>query len=173
MPDGFPDVGIWQSRHSLMVLDVEWGSLDNGAPIHQWDMNGSDAQRFRIEPLGGGQFALRAVHSGMVLDVSDWSTENGAPIIQWDWHGGNNQRFWIEDAGGDLFSLRSVHSGKVLDVSGWSTGRGARIQQWDWHGGNNQLWQIVIPSRPRPRPDDTVPFDEEPYPIAGDDLGVA
>lgn len=163
MPDGFPEVGIWQSRHSLMVLDVTGGSHDNGAPIIQWDMHGGDMQRFRIEPLGGGQFALRAVHSGKVLDVSGWSTENGAPIQQWDWHGGNNQRFWIADAGGDLFSLRSVHSGKVLDVEGWSTDRGARIIQWDWHGGNNQLWQMVIPSaRPRPRPGGAVPFDDEP-----------
>ncbi len=95
MPDGFPDVGIWQSLHSLMVLDVNGGSHDNGAAIIQWDMHGGDMQRFRIEPLGDGQFALRAVHSGKVLDVSGWSTDNGAPIQQWDWHGGNNQLWQI------------------------------------------------------------------------------
>jgi ricin-type beta-trefoil lectin protein len=95
MPEGFPEIGIWQSRHSLMVLDVAGGSLDDGAPIHQWDMHGGDMQRFRIEPLGGGQFALRAVHSGKVLDVSDWSTDRGARIQQYDWHGGNNQLWQI------------------------------------------------------------------------------
>jgi rhamnogalacturonan endolyase len=81
MPDGFPDVGIWQSIHSLMVLDVTNGSHDNGAPIIQWDMHGGDMQRFRVESLGGGQFALRSVHSGRVLDVEGWSTEHGARII--------------------------------------------------------------------------------------------
>src|SRR5215218_5488833 len=95
MADGFPDVGFWQSLHSLMVLDVTGGSVDNGAPLIQWDMHGGDMQRFRIEPLGGGQFALRAVHSGKVLDVSGWSADNGAPIQQWDWHGGNNQLWQI------------------------------------------------------------------------------
>ena len=95
MPDGFPDVGIWQSIHSLMVLDVTNGSHDNGAPIIQWDMHGGDMQRFRVESLGGGQFALRAVHSGKVLDVANGSPDNGAPIIQWDWHGGNNQQWQI------------------------------------------------------------------------------
>jgi endo-1,4-beta-xylanase len=146
--DGFPDIGIWQSRHSLKVLDVRDWSAENGAPIQQWDMHSGANQQFRIEPLGGGQFALRSVHSGRVLDVSGWSMENGTPIQQWDWHGGNNQRFWIEDAGNDLFGIRSVHSGKVLDVSGWSADNGAPIIQWDWHGGNNQLWQIVMPPRP-------------------------
>jgi len=93
--DGFPDIGIWQSRHSLKVLDVRDWSAENGAPIQQWDMHSGANQQFRIEPLGGGQFALRSVHSGRVLDVSGWSTENGTPIQQWDWHGGNNQLWQI------------------------------------------------------------------------------
>ena len=95
MSDGFPGVGIWQSRHSLKVLDVSGFSTAPGAPIIQWNMLDGDNQRFRIEPLGGGQFALRAVHSNLVLDVSGFSADPGAPIIQWGWHGGNNQRWQI------------------------------------------------------------------------------
>ena len=48
MPDGFPDVGIWQSRHSLKVLDVNGWSTDNGAPVIQWDMHGGDNQLWQI-----------------------------------------------------------------------------------------------------------------------------
>ena len=95
MPEGFPEVGIWQSRHSLKVLDVSGWSTDNGAPIHQWDWHGGDNQRFWIDEVGGDLFALRSVLSGKVLDVSGWSTDNGAPIHQWDWHGGNNQLWQI------------------------------------------------------------------------------
>ena len=95
MPDGFPEVGIWQSRHSLMVLDVAGGSLDNGAPIHQWDMHGGNNQRFWIDDEGKDLFSLRSLHSGKVLDVSGWSTDRGAQIHQWDWHGGNNQLWQI------------------------------------------------------------------------------
>ena len=95
MPDGFPEVGIWQSRHSLRVLDVNGWSTDNGAPIIQWEMHGGHNQRFRIESVGGGQFALRSVHSGKVLDVAGASLDNGAPILQWDWHGGDNQLWQI------------------------------------------------------------------------------
>src|SRR3712207_6997183 len=46
---GFPEVGIWQSRHSLRVLDVSGWSTDNGAPVIQWDMHGGNNQQFRSE----------------------------------------------------------------------------------------------------------------------------
>ncbi len=95
MSDGFPEVGIWQSRHSLRVLDVRDWSTDNGAPIQQWDWHGGNNQRFWIDDVGGDLFALRSVHSGKVLDVSGWSADNGAPIQQWDMHGGNNQLWQI------------------------------------------------------------------------------
>src|SRR5215217_797223 len=95
MPNGFPAVGIWQSSHSLMVLDVPAFSTDRGTPIQQWDMLGGNNQQFRIEPLGGGQFALRSVHSNLVLDVTGFSTDRGARIQQWEWLGGNNQRWQI------------------------------------------------------------------------------
>jgi hypothetical protein len=44
MPDGFPEAGIWQSRPSLVVLDVARASLDNGAPIHRRDWYGGNNQ---------------------------------------------------------------------------------------------------------------------------------
>jgi hypothetical protein len=48
MSDGFPGVGIWQSIHSLKVLDVRDWSADNGAPIQQWDWHGGNNQRWQI-----------------------------------------------------------------------------------------------------------------------------
>ena len=44
----FPKVGIWQSRHSLKVLDVRDWSTANGAPIQQWDMHGGNNQLWQI-----------------------------------------------------------------------------------------------------------------------------
>ncbi|MGH3086198.1 MAG: RICIN domain-containing protein, partial [Rubrobacteraceae bacterium] len=55
----FPKEGIWQSRHSLKVLDVsEWSTAD-GAPIVQWDMHRGSNQRWQIvvpapRPTPGG-----------------------------------------------------------------------------------------------------------------------
>jgi hypothetical protein len=91
----FPQLGIWQSRHSLKVLDVSNWSTGNGAPIWQWEWHGGNNQRFWIDDVGGDLFALRSVNSNLVLDVSGWSPDNGAQIQQWEWHGGNNQLWQI------------------------------------------------------------------------------
>ena len=55
----FPSVGIWQSRHSLKVLDVRDWRADNGAPIQQWDWHGGNNQLWQIvmpspRPSSGG-----------------------------------------------------------------------------------------------------------------------
>ena len=62
MPDGFPEVGIWQSMHSLKVLDVRDWRADNGPQIQQWDMHGGNNQQFRIEPLGSDQCQGRSAN---------------------------------------------------------------------------------------------------------------
>jgi hypothetical protein len=48
MPDGFPGVGIWQSRHSGKVHDVSGWSAENGVPIQQWDWHGGNNQLWQI-----------------------------------------------------------------------------------------------------------------------------
>ena len=48
MANWFPDVGIWQSRHSLRVLDVRGWSAENGAPIQQWDWHGGNNQLWQM-----------------------------------------------------------------------------------------------------------------------------
>ena len=136
-----PLVALW-AQHSDKVVDIAWGSHDNGAELIQWDWNGGHNQHFSLEPLDDGHYRLVAEHSGKVLDVENASLDNGARIIQWDWHGGDNQRFRLEDLGDGTYRLVAKHSGRVLDVSGASTGNWARIIQWDWNGGDNQRFRL-------------------------------
>jgi hypothetical protein len=90
------------AEHSGKVLDVADASLNNGAPIIQWDWHGGDNQRFRVQNAvgvaGNGPSGPRvkyhritAVHSGKVLDVAGWSQALGAKVQQWDWNGTDNQ----------------------------------------------------------------------------------
>jgi hypothetical protein len=129
------------ARHSGKVLDVSGISLDNGAPVIQWDWWGGDNQRWRLEAVGDGYVRAVAQHSGKVLDVSGISPDNGAPVIQWDWWGGDNQRWRFEPVADGVNRLVAKHSGKVLDVSGISRDNGAPVIQWDWWGGDNQRWE--------------------------------
>ena len=99
-PTGQPgDVGAAYrivSAHTGKVWNVADASLQNGAPIIQWDWHGGPSQLFRISPVAGfGGYSIMALHSKKVIDVARASPDAGTELTQWDWHGGPNQRFHL------------------------------------------------------------------------------
>lgn len=130
------------ASHSGKVLDVLANSMDNLAPIVQFDWHGGNNQRWLLQHLGGGEWRIVSVNSGKVLDVFESRADNGTRIVQFDWHGGANQRWLIEDTGDGLSRIVAVHSGRVLDVTGFSHDNLAELIQFDWHGGPNQRFRM-------------------------------
>ena len=82
------------ASHSQKCLDVNGGSLDDGASIIQWQCLGGDNQQWRLEVAGDGYSRIVSRHSGKCLDVNGGSLDDGASIIQWQCHGGENQN-WL------------------------------------------------------------------------------
>ena len=70
--------------------DVLDSSLDNGAPVVQWDCSGGPNETFQLRPLldptgaDSGYVQIVAAHSGKCLDVTGYATNEGAPVQQWD-----------------------------------------------------------------------------------------
>jgi hypothetical protein len=70
--------------------DVLGASVDNGAPVVQWDCNGGPNETFQLRPLldatgaDSGYVQIVAAHSGKCLDVAGGATNEGAPVQQWD-----------------------------------------------------------------------------------------
>jgi hypothetical protein len=83
------------SRASGKVLDVEGGSLQNGAKIQQWDYWGGANQHWRLIDVGNGLYRIESEASRKVLDVEGGSLQNGAKIQQWDYWGGANQHWQL------------------------------------------------------------------------------
>jgi hypothetical protein len=72
--------------------DVLGASVDNGAPVVQWDCNGGPNETFQLRPVldptgaDTGYVQIVAAHSGKCLDVTGGATNEGAPVQQWDCH---------------------------------------------------------------------------------------
>ena len=70
--------------------DVLGSSMDNGAPVVQWDCTGAPNEIFQLRPLldptgaDSGYVQIVAAHSGKCLDVAGGATNEGAPVQQWD-----------------------------------------------------------------------------------------
>ncbi len=145
------------SLNSNKVLDVNGGSLQNGAQIIQHDWWGGPNQIWFFDRQGTINlsrdiqhpdspdfevYKIRSLSSNKVLDVNGASLADGTPVIQQDWWGGANQLWYfcpIDNAG--TFLLKSVLSTKVLDVNGASKGNGAILIEQAEHRGPNQRWR--------------------------------
>ncbi|RYZ48945.1 MAG: hypothetical protein EOP07_25140, partial [Proteobacteria bacterium] len=82
-----------RSRHSGKCLDLDDGSLANGANIQQWDCNGGNAQKFRFQADGKGAYALVNLQSNKCVSVKDFTQDDGGRVHSWDCYGNADQKY--------------------------------------------------------------------------------
>ncbi|APR88566.1 secreted glycosyl hydrolase [Minicystis rosea] len=122
-------------------LDVSAASTADGALLQSYSCNGTPAQSFRVESLGGSNYRIVNSNSGKCVDVKDHGTANGTPIQQWSCATGNDaQSFLLEDAGGGMVRIVHGATGKCLDVAAASTADGAKVQLYTCNGTTAQTW---------------------------------
>lgn len=136
------------------MLDVYNGSFSNGANIQVFDGNGTGAQVFYFEDIGGGVFLIRSSKSYKVLEAKSGGTGESTNVWQYS-QNRTPAQLWVPvvDAGGRL-AFVNVKSGKALTVSGSNvrinTSKGSADQHWKLIPtkqysltGNSELDRIV------------------------------
>jgi V8-like Glu-specific endopeptidase len=138
-----PTGGRIVSRQSGKCLDVNASGTADGTNIQLWNCNGTGAQRFRTEDLGGGNFSLVNTASGKCVDVSRSGVADGTNVQLWTCNRTGAQTFRRQDVGGGFGNLVNTNSGKCLDVSGFGTADGTNVQIWSCgNNQDNQVWRI-------------------------------
>ncbi|RZI95545.1 MAG: hypothetical protein EOP39_29550, partial [Rubrivivax sp.] len=84
------------AMHSNKVLDVQNPNLNDGANVGQYDWNGGNWQKWRVEDLGSGFMRLVSVHSSKLLEVAGASTANGGNVQQFGNNGATCQHWRVE-----------------------------------------------------------------------------
>lgn len=108
------------------AVDVQAGSLDDGAAVIVWDVHGQPNQQWTLTDLGGGQVQIKAVHSGKCLQATE-PFGPGAAVVQQTCVGTDGQRWTVTaDAGLHTFGLPAA--GLVLTVDGEEAGAPLRLQ---------------------------------------------
>lgn len=130
------------ARHSGKCLDVLGASIDDFAPIIQYDCYGGANQQWQFISLEEGYYCIVARHSGKVLDVFGTSTDDLAAVMQYSSHGGANQQWRLEEVGEGYYQIVARHSGKALDVFGASPENFTELIQYEAHGNQNQHWLL-------------------------------
>jgi hypothetical protein len=143
-------------------IDVNRSGSADGTNIQQWTCNGSGAQSFRVEDLGGGVSRLVHTPSGKCMDISGAGSADGTNIQLWTCNGTGAQTFRITDAGGGNVRMINPNSNKCVDISGAGTSDGSNVQLWTCNGTNAQLFRPIgsttnpdpDPPKPDPNPSD-------------------
>ncbi|TVX93232.1 RICIN domain-containing protein [Paenibacillus agilis] len=141
--DDFSGVYMIRNRGSQKVLDVFSASKDNGANVQQYENNGGDHQKWKLEKQADGSYTFAAVHSGKLLEVAGASTVGGANVQQWEDTAGAHQRWNIVKNPDGSLKFIAKHSGLLLDLASNQQQNGANIQQWPDNGTPAQHWELI------------------------------
>jgi hypothetical protein len=127
-------------------LDVDGANLLDGGAVQIWDSANVDNQKWRLDRLDDGAWAVVAQHSGKALSVAGWATNSTTLIVQWARDGADNQRWIIEEAGPNIVTLKAKFSGKALDVQGAGMANGTPVWQYEANGTCAQQWTLTLVS---------------------------
>ena len=87
-----------KNGHGYM-LDVRYGSLDDGANIQTYSSNGADAQKFKLlNTTTSGMYgiATKITNDQKSLDVFNFGTSDGTNVNQWTYYGNSCQKWTFE-----------------------------------------------------------------------------
>ncbi len=118
-------------------VDVDGNSSSNGANVHEWDCNSSDAQRFVAEDMGSGFYRLRHKNTDKCIQV-DCPEQSGAcmaagrNITQWTCDGSSWKQWRFFSYNGYYQMQNRNNTGYCLDVQGGDThtANGTNIALW-------------------------------------------
>lgn len=141
LPDGVYQIKV---RGSGKFLQPSGGSTASGTAVVQAASSSADAQKWKIENMGGSNFRVTNVGSGLPLEVSGQSSSVGAKIEQYTDNGGANQRWHIVRSDSAWWRFVNVGTlGKAMVVDGASTADGAAAVLGTFSYGSNQEFELV------------------------------
>ncbi len=79
------------------MLDVQYGTNEDGTNIQTYTANGADAQKFKLmgtTNAGAYGIVTKVSGDGKGLDVYNWGSSDGVNVCQWTYYGEENQ-MWI------------------------------------------------------------------------------
>ncbi|MCL2135966.1 MAG: RICIN domain-containing protein [Coriobacteriia bacterium] len=141
VPEGVYSIAL--AKAPGQMVDVQWGSLSDGANIQLWGSNHTVAQQFHIsfDPVTG-MYQMINVGSDKAVDVEGDGLVRCTNVWQ---HRQNNtlaQRWYFEPVG-NSYRIYAAHSGLALDAEGAGVVNGTNIWIFTPNQTPAQDWLLV------------------------------
>lgn len=129
------------NKLSSRALDVKAKSTADGASIQQYDYNGGENQKWRVNLVSADKYSIIASNSSKCLDVPNGTINNDVVIQQYTCSNQNNQ-IWVLVPANGYYQIKNVASGKCLALQNSSTANGALVVQSDCSITDSKLWKL-------------------------------
>lgn len=139
IPDGV--YYVKNKQNSSMGLDVDSGSVENGANIQIWKNDKANQQKFKLT-YQEGYYTIEAFHSGKVLDVDNAGESNGTNVWQWEANHSDAQKWVIQKEDDGYYSLYAKCNGLCLDIAQGIIQNGSNIQMYTPNGSDAQKFSF-------------------------------
>src|SRR4051812_33870665 len=107
-------------------MNVTGAASSDGTKIQEFTCDGTAAEAFRVDDLGGGSVKLVNPATGKCVDIAGAGTADGTQVQLWTCNGTAAQSFRVNDAGSGRVTITNPSSGKCIDVSGGGTANGTK-----------------------------------------------
>lgn len=125
------------------ALDVQWGSMANGANVQTYAANATPAQSWKITHDETGYLTIINVASSKALDVSGADVRAGANVQQYEPNGSLAQKWIAVPAGEGGFTIVSALSSDLaLDIAGAGDYDTANVQLYSKNGTTAQRFEL-------------------------------
>lgn len=123
---------IASSLNRSMALEVQWGSMEDGANVWLYESNGTDAQKWNVTNEPGGALKIINLASGKSLDLMWGGTTSGTNVWQYASNDTAAQRWQaLQNADGSITLRSALAPSLVLDVSNGVASSQANIQVYE------------------------------------------
>lgn len=122
-------------------LDIDSGSLQNGANLQIWKNDKANQQKFKLT-YEDGYYTIEAFHSGKVLDVDNAGEANGTNVWQWESNKSDAQKWVIREETDGYYSIYSKCNGLCLDIAQGIIQNGSNVQMYTPNGSEAQKFSF-------------------------------
>ena len=123
------------------VFDVLNNSQEAGANLQVYEINNSNAQKFKITKRTDGTYKIANIRSGKVADVLGATFVNGTNVQMWDDTDNAAQKWTFTKRDNNSYSIYLAATNFVIDLTSANASNGGNIEIWEYvEGSTQELW---------------------------------
>lgn len=123
------------------VFDVLNDSQEAGANLQVYEINNSNAQKFKITKRTDGTYKIANIRSGKVADVLGATFVNGTNVQMWDDTDNAAQKWTFTKRDNNSYSIYLAATNFVIDLTSANASNGGNIEIWEYvEGSTQELW---------------------------------